>query len=371
MKDSAIHGSVALIAALALVACSEPPAEPDVPALASLGVGVGAVCPASADAVVSDEAGLVAAVAAASPGDVIALDGFFGVTADIFITTEDLTLTCATPGSGLYAEPGAGVIDILGALADGVTVDGLVLDGSEARDEPFVAFQAAGVQFTNNTVTCGPVACAFFIRTPNTLVEGNHFESHGSVTGVHLQLDIDGSVIRHNEIVATAPSTFWAFGGIRLLGGDNVLVAHNDVSGPWQNSMSPWFISTSEFSYNTVEGAVWDGLFLRFANENVIRNNQATGAGDAGVFAWQVVCGNTFLGNNLNNNYNDWGAIFTELTGANTLVGNQNVVIDNGNFDCDDDGVIDPNIITGLGAVKNGVNLGREISEAASSGKLE
>jgi hypothetical protein len=59
--------------------------------------------------------------------------------------------------------------------------------------------------------------------------------------------------------------------------------------------------------------------------------------------------------------------IFTELTGANTLVGNQNVVIDNGNYDCDGDGPIDPNIISGSGAVDNGVNLGDKVSEAASS----
>ena len=59
------------------------------------------------------------------------------------------------------------------------------------------------------------------------------------------------------------------------------------------------------------------------------------------------------------------GAIFDAETGANTLVGNQNVVIDNGDFDCNGDGVADPNIITGRGAVLNGVNLGDIVSDAA------
>jgi parallel beta-helix repeat protein len=369
MRYSVLNASIAV--ALALVACSEPPAEPDVPALASLGVGVGATCLTSADVVVGNEAGLVAAIAAASPGDAIAIDGYFGVTADILITTEDLTLTCATPGSGLYAESGAGVVDILVALADGVAIDGLVLDGSDARDEPFVAWQAAGVRFTNNTVTCGPYTCVFFNRTPNAVVEGNYFESHGSVSGVHLQRELDGSSVQGNTVVATAPSGHWAWGGIRLLFGENLVVSQNDVNGPWQNSISPWFIDDSEFSNNSVEGAAWDGLFLRSAWNNVIRNNRATGSGDAGVFAWSFVCGNTFVGNNLNGNYNDWGVIFTELTGANSLVGNQTVVIDDGDFDCDDDGEPDPNIITGASAVEHGVNLGREIGEAVSSGKLQ
>jgi parallel beta-helix repeat protein len=371
MQNPLISCSVALIAALALLGCDEPPAEPDIPAVSSLSVGPAAQCPTSANAVVGDEAGLVAAIAVASPGDVIAIEGYFGMTADIFITIEDLTLTCATPGSGLYAESGAGVIDILGALADGVTIDGLVLDGSNTRDEPFFAWQAAGVRFTNNTVTCGPYTCAFFGYTPGTVIEGNYFESHGSSSGVHLQSGIDGSVVRGNTVVSVAPSGYWAWGGIRLIFGDNVVVAQNDVSGPWQNSMSPWFISNSSFSNNTVEGAVWDGLFFRSAWDNVIRNNRATGSGDAGVFAWHYVCGNTFLGNNLNGNYNDWGVIFTQRTGANSMAGNQNVVIDDGNYDCDDDDAVDPNIITGSGAVEHGVILGRVISEAASSGKYE
>ncbi len=42
--------------------------------------------------------------------------------------------------------------------------------------------------------------------------------------------------------------------------------------------------------------------------------------------------------------------IFDVTTGANTLKGTPNaVVIDDGNFDCDGDGVADPNIILDIG----------------------
>jgi hypothetical protein len=68
-------------------------------------------------------------------------------------------------------------------------------------------------------------------------------------------------------------------------------------------------------------------------------------------------------------NADDLGAIFLETTGANTLVGNKNVVVDNGDFDCDGDGISDPNVITGNGAVLNGVNLGEIVSDAVVSSR--
>ncbi len=54
------------------------------------------------------------------------------------------------------------------------------------------------------------------------------------------------------------------------------------------------------------------------------------------------------------------------------MVDNKGVVVDNGNFDCDGDGVPDPNIITGHGAVLHGVNLGEITSDAvvSSGGKV-
>ena len=44
-------------------------------------------------------------------------------------------------------------------------------------------------------------------------------------------------------------------------------------------------------------------------------------------------------------------------------------MVDNGNFDCDGDGMSDPNIFTGNGAVLNGVNLGEIVSDAVVSSR--
>ena len=60
------------------------------------------------------------------------------------------------------------------------------------------------------------------------------------------------------------------------------------------------------------------------------------------------------------------GVIFDLDTGGNTLVGNVNVVVDNGDRDCDGDGRADPNIIGGRGAVVAGVDLGHIVSQAMS-----
>jgi len=65
------------------------------------------------------------------------------------------------------------------------------------------------------------------------------------------------------------------------------------------------------------------------------------------------------------------GAIFDGPTGANVLVGNVTVVIDNGSFDCDGDGVPDPNIITGPGRVLHGPFSPAPSDAAGSTGKFQ
>src|SRR5947208_8681926 len=52
---------------------------------------------------------------------------------------DGVTLTCATPGSGLVATD-ISVLDLVTVTARGVTVDGLVLDASRASDAPLCAF---------------------------------------------------------------------------------------------------------------------------------------------------------------------------------------------------------------------------------------
>ena len=384
LRVGAAVGAIALAAA-----CSEPSAGPpqepaNSPRPAFLLAGA-ASCPTPAKFIVTDEASLLAALAAASPGDVIGLKGFFGVTSRVTIGTDDITLTCATPGSGLAAQAGAGVDFLITAAAKRVTVERLVLDGTGTSAPPnnsfgpYVAvndgatFFAEDVRFTNNRVTCSPVLCAFFIGTRGAIVADNYFESAGSGTGIHLQGNgtplstrpIDGSRVERNTIVAVSASTNPAFGGIRPRDGSNVVVANNVVIGPWANSISPIELTQSVVEGNRLEGAAVYGV--RFSagagptgmKDNVLRNNRITAAGSAGVFAFRA-CGNVFVGNNLQGNADNMGLILTSTTGANTLVGNQNVVVDVGAFDCNGDGVADPNIITGRAAV----NLGGTISGA-------
>jgi hypothetical protein len=52
------------------------------------------------------------------------------------------------------------------------------------------------------------------------------------------------------------------------------------------------------------------------------------------------------------------GLVFDATSGANTYAGDRTVVVDNGAFDCNGDGVNDLNIITGPGMVGHGLGLG-------------
>ncbi|HEV2750808.1 MAG TPA: right-handed parallel beta-helix repeat-containing protein [Gemmatimonadales bacterium] len=367
---------------VAAIGCRDPSLAPTTGGGAhrSFDVLASAACPATATFTVTDEAGFRAALAAATPGDVIAVDGTIAITADDSIFTDDLTITCATPGSGLVAT-GNGVFDMLTIGAKGVVVDGLVLDGSQAGDSPFfamndgVTFFAQDVRFTNNTVTCTPVGlCVFFAGGLRPVVRDNSFQSPGAASGIQLQANgpdptaavlpfrIDGARIERNTIVATIRSggggEFGAFGAIRPFEADDVVIADNVVTGPWQRGISVTRLSGSRISGNQIQGALLDGfhtsaaLFLptRPVSGNLFVNNVVTGAGRAGAFV-HFACTNQFLANNLQGNAGGLGVFFDELTGANVVVGPANaVVIDNGAFDCDRDGDTDPNILRGIAA---------------------
>src|SRR3989442_1720998 len=279
MKRFVFHAVVVLT----LAACNEstqPAAPADRPAFGTM---ASLACPASPTFTVSDEASLRAALAAASPGAVIAIRGMIGIAADVFVTTPNVTLTCAAAGAGLFALNSSVdnliVVDVGGS---GVAVEGLVLDASAASvdGEAYFAGDFFGpglpvpnVRFSHNTVACSPGGC--------TLLAGT-----------------SGAVISNNT-----------------------------------------------FSSNVVTGAASGGIFARKA------------------------CRNVFVGNNLQGNGSNIGLIFPDTSGANTAVGNPTLVVDNGAYDCNGDGVNDPNIITGAGAVMHGVNLGQVVSDAVSSSK--
>ena len=376
---------VAIVTTIAsAAACREPTTGPATPGAPAFDISGAAACPTGATFIVTDEASLRAAISAATPGNVIALNGFFALTADVAITTPSVTLTCATPGSGLFAPPGFGGLWLLQVLAGGVTVDRLVLDGGQAPEGPYVAgtdgtlvFFADTARLTNNRVTCGSPngECAFLVGTRNAVVADNSFASAGSATGIHLQSGIDGSRVERNTIVTTAPSGGELLGGIRVRDGSDVVVADNIVQGPWGNSIATTNLAGSHFEHNRLTGATAYGV--RFGavlmTHNAFQNNQITGAGSAAIFV-QWACSNTFLGNNLEGNGRRPSAIFDATTGANVLVlvGAKNLVIDNGGgFDCDGDGVGDPNIIAGPGRVVHGVTVGSSADAgAASSGRL-
>ena len=380
MTRFALHAVVLLT----IAACTEPtrPAAPRSPQ-ADVALSRATACPTPANVVVHDQASLLAALGAAYPGEVIGLDGFFGISADVTIATPGVTLTCVATGSGLFAVSGSGVQDLLIASAKKVVVDRLVLDGSQASDGPLAAYNDAttffadSIRFTNNTATCSSLGglCVDISGGLAPVVNDNRFfQPTPSFAGIHLQTDaepIDGAHVERNTVVATVPTGAPRQGGIRVFGAANVVIADNTVVGPWANSLSPQALSMSVVTGNLFEGANFYGIQLStnpafptlLMFNNTFRANRVTGAGNGGVFA-RLACGNAFVGNDLQGNGGKIGLVLDATTGANTLVGNGTIVIDNGAFDCNGDGVNEPNIITGTGAVTHGVTLGEAVSGA-------
>jgi hypothetical protein len=267
---------------------------------------------------------------------------------------------------GPWTEAALALVGIFGGRVEGNRLEGALDDGVDL-------FGSEDVQFLNNTVQCGG-SCFFANASPRAVIAGNHFESGGSLSGVHLQNGTDGDRIERNTIVATAPSTGFGFGGIRVRDGSNVVVAGNVVRGPWSNSLASTNLVGSRFENNQLQGAGVNGIrfnvgpFLMI--DNVFRENLVTGAGDAGIFA-QWACRNTFLGNSIEGTGRNPSVIFDATTGGNVLVlvGAKNLVIDNGGSfgECN----FAPNIIAGPGRVVRGVAVGASAGiETGTSSKL-
>src|SRR2546425_2829882 len=287
-------------------------------------------CPANPTVIVTDEAGLRAALAAAHPGDVIAVSGTIELTTGDTIATDGVTLTCATPGSGLVATD-LSVLDVVTVTARGVTVDGLLLDGSRAGDSPFfvlndgVNFFAQDVRFTHNSVTCTVFgSCVSIVGGTGAVVSDNSFQATDAFTGIHLQANgpdpnvvfpirIDGARIERNSSVALTPSQGPRFGAIRPFDADNLVIADNVITGPWRNGISPARLTHSQIQRNQISGPVVDGIrtssfggALRGVAQNVFTSNQVSGAGRAGIFADRA-CSNRLASNDLRGNAGDWG----------------------------------------------------------------
>jgi parallel beta-helix repeat protein len=383
--------AIALGCAAMLAGCNDNPAAPltapEAPAAFAVAGGGANRCVGPADHVVTDEAGLLSALAAVQPGEVVAIDGSVPVGRLAEIKVADVTLTCASSGSGIYRATGAELSFLLGVSAPRVTITGLSLDASGAFRGPLYALNAGvpeangtEVTFTHNDVICGWGECAFFVGAAGSRIAHNTFTSHGSWSGVHLQaygsaagfFGIDGTRIEHNIVTQVAGPGLAAFGGIRPRDGAGVVIANNTVVGPWANSVSAVTITGSELRGNRLEGASAFGLALNRSNGwrsdgNTVRNNRITGAGAAGIFARQA-CGNVFLGNNLNGNANGLAAIFAPETGDNTLAGSSQEIVDDGSFDCDGDGTVEPNRLSG--SLRQGGGIGYQVSGAVSADPL-
>ena len=377
--NRAFHAAPSLLV-LAAVACQDRSVAPTA-ARPSFAAAAPAGCPATPTVTVSDEAGLRNAIATAAPGAVIAIQGMIGLTQDDSIFTAGLTITCATPGSGLFAVAGAGVQDLLAVGARNVTIDHLALDASQAGDSPVGAFNdgttffAESVRITNNTGTCAPGGeCVFVSGGLGAVITDNAFQAPGSFSGIQLQVDVervDGARIERNTLVATAPSIGLRQGGIRPADAADVVIADNTVIGPWRNGLSAARLARSQVQGNEFRSAVRNGIRLSDAgplfiagvpaSDNVFTNNRITASGEAGIFA-QLACRNTFIGNTLQGNAGNIGLVFPDSSGANVFAGNATIVVDNGAFDCNGDGVNDPNVISGPGMARHGLQLGAAVS---------
>lgn len=373
-------------ALLLIVACADQTTEPNFEFLpqfakkADLGH-----CATDPDHVVTDSEELFAAMDGAQEGDVIAVDGVINTVLGARSFVNGITLTCATPGAGIVAgpdwNPETGFL--LRIFGSGVSVTHLFLDAAVTPRGPIYGQNngtttfAENLVFTNNNVVCGAGECLFFVGVSGGFIADNHFESAGGNTGIHIQgggdrlpdgsspYQTDNTQVLRNTVVSVAPSPISSgFGGIRVRDGSNILVSRNVVTGPWSNSLSPSELSESTFSHNTLRDAQVFGIRLSFnpftvlpTPDNAFRNNKVSGAGEAGAYV-TLACGNLFVGNVFKDTGGDVGVWFDVQSGGNVFLGNHNIVVDDGDYDCNGDEVANPNVITGPGLKLSGVKLG-------------
>jgi hypothetical protein len=342
---------------------------------------------------VNNEASLQSAVSNAAPGTVIGVEGLIPVSTTVLIMTNGVTLTCASQGSGLVVAPNYQPETLLLVQASGVTVRSLVLDASSAfggvdaypGDD---GLPIGGLVIVGNDLKCGSFECMLLSSTPAAVVAHNLLTANGVGTGLHIQGfaedgGIDGTRVERNTIVATAPSTDDRWGAIRVLGGNRMFIAGNDVRGPWQNGIALSRVGESTIALNHLDGAANYGFAVTVAasgptglNNSVIRDNEIHRSGVAGLFL-RNACFNRIFRNNLLGNAGNVGLIFSDPgTGGNVYLGSGSLVVDNGGFDCDEDGILDPNqissqpatIVSTTHALSAGAAISAAIGSSASVG---
>lgn len=341
-----------LFAAAVLAACADQPVTPAArgPAL-SLATAKG--CAASPTVVVHTDPELRAAVASASPGDVIAVSGIIPLDSIVSITTDGVTLTCAEPGAGLEFAPGYEDV-LLDLFASHVTVSGLKLD-AEYGFAPVVGFtdgrpgHLSGIRLIGNEIGCGYTFCIFFAGVPQMQITDNHFEGDETLFGLQIQGAGTGLVVSRN-VIENHESYPAVYGGIRVRVASDVTITHNEIRD-WSNGIVLTDVYDSRVEHNRIEGSLRDGIDLALILASRIsfsglsvRGNQVSGSGRVGISV-RGACWNTFEGNNVVGN--PVGATFAPNTGDNVYRGSREVVQNDGSFDCDQDGDTDPNRISG------------------------
>jgi nitrous oxidase accessory protein NosD len=351
-----------VLAAAALAACADQPVTPSRdagPALASA-----TACAASPTVVVHTDPELRAALASASSGDVIAIAGNIALDSSAVVETEGVTLTCAEPGAGLSFAPG-NTFGLLELYAGNITVSGLKLD-AEYGYSPILAFTPVpegipNIRVTGNEIGCGYDFCFFGVGVPYLQMTDNHFEGDETRFGIQIQglrqlngpltASSDGIVISRN-VLENEEGYLALYGAVRVRDGRDVTITHNDIRGSWSNGVVLTNIYDSRVEHNQIDGVLRDGIDFALIVANrvsvsdvSVKANQIRNAGRAGM-SIRAACYNTFQGNNVGDN--PVGARFERSTGANVYRGNNELVQDGGAFDCDGDGAIDPNQVSGV-----------------------
>lgn len=365
--------SVAFLLGIWLIpsGCGDQATQPQTPEVGVPSLAVVPInsCPIPADYVVTDEDELRSALEVAAPGEVIGFQGLFPVGGNVVIDTEDLTLTCETPGSGIFAAPEY-LYSLLVVDAPGVNISRLVI--RDARKRAILIRHngtntfAENVIVSRNHIYCDDVGawvCVQANGAKGSIITDNYIETRGNPSGIHVEglkplpdrLQIDGTRIEGNTVVALEPVThggYW-MSGIRPRDGTGVVVANNTVIGPWKNSIATAELFESVVQANHVEGALNYGIYLganHFTDfstmDNVVRGNRVEG-GELGRIRVEWACNNRFEGNTVFTTDPAVGVLFEWNTGANFWAGNNKAVTDLGDYDCDGDFTSDPNIISG------------------------
>jgi nitrous oxidase accessory protein NosD len=258
---------------------------------------------------------------------------------------------------------------LLQVQAGHVTISGLELD-AEYGYAAIVAFNLqnadfSGIRVVGNEIECGYTTCVFFVGTTGTQVTDNHFEGDSTNTGIQFQSPyrdaagiplnpVDGAVIARNVIETEDSYPSSIYGAIRVRDGSNVTIAHNDIRAGWTSGIVLTNVYDSRVEQNRIDGALNYGIAVAqivalpvTLGGTSFTGNQVSSSGNS-AFSIARACDNVFTGNNVQ--ANALGAVFLASTGANLWRGNPGTVQDLGSFDCDGDGTIDPNLVTGARA---------------------